>query len=456
MVRSPGMRRLSVDDTVAAIIGFLLVLLPGANEGWYDDASWMPAVIALFGVAAIRVLLGARPTLGSYDYLMIGAFGALAVLMALSGTWGVTGSEPSLESRRALLYIAALVALITCVAPGAERRLLEGATAGTTCLATWALVARIADPNPPSDPFQGTLLNTPIGYANALGVVAAMGTLMAVGLSTTAKSALASRGWRAAALVLVSALVLTESRGAVLALAAGAVVAALLMPASRRGDLVGATAAIAAPAAATVALAPHTSGVALAIVVLGTAALAAAIPPPHIGRRIALVFVVGALVVGVSVTAAELTSRPSHRTDYWLVALETAWDEAPLGAGAGSFDDEWRRRRPVPVDVRDAHSLYIEIFAELGVAGLVLVGCLAGVPIVAAIRYRNRELTAISAGAYSVYVVHAGLDWDWEMPVVTLTALVAASAALAVSRPARRCGYGASGHGGCRDVGCGA
>jgi O-antigen ligase len=436
MVRLPGVRRLPVDDTVAAAIGFLLVLLPGANEGWYHDASWVPAMLALSGITVARILLGARPTVGSYDYLMIGAFGALAALMALSGTWGVAGSEPSLESRRALLYVAALVALITCVATGAERRLLEGATAGTTCLAAWALAARIATPNPPSDPFQGTLLNAPIGYANALGVVAAMGALMAVGLSTTAKSVFASRGWRAAALVLVSALVLTESRGAVLALAAGAVVAALLAPACKRGDLVGAAAAIAAPAAVTVAFAPHTSGVGLAMVVFGTAALAAAIPPFHIGRRIALVVVVGVLAVGVSVTAAQLISRPSYRTDYWLVALETAWHEAPLGAGAGSFDDEWLRRRPIPVDVRDAHSLYVEMLAELGVAGLVLVGGLAGVPMVAAVKYRNRELTAISAGAYFVYVVHAGLDWDWEMPVVVLTALVAASATLAASRPA--------------------
>jgi hypothetical protein len=29
-----------------------------------------------------------------------------------------------------------------------------------------------------------------------------------------------------------------------------------------------------------------------------------------------------------------------------------------------------------------------------------------------------------------VFAVHAGLDWDWEMPVVTLTALGCAGVAL--------------------------
>jgi hypothetical protein len=33
-------------------------------------------------------------------------------------------------------------------------------------------------------------------------------------------------------------------------------------------------------------------------------------------------------------------------------------------------------------------------------------------------------MSTVIAAAYAAYLVHAGLDWDWEMPAVTATALV--------------------------------
>jgi hypothetical protein len=35
-----------------------------------------------------------------------------------------------------------------------------------------------------------------------------------------------------------------------------------------------------------------------------------------------------------------------------------------------------------------------------------------------------------AAGLLVAFAVHAGFDWDWEMPTVALTALVLAAAAL--------------------------
>ena len=436
MTTSRLLPRLSIDGALAASLGFALVVLPGAGSGWYDDTRWTAASVALGGLAVTRALLAQRIAVGHLERLMIGALVVLALLIAFSSTWGVRGSEPVLETRRAVLYVTALVALVVCVAHGSSRRLLEGAAAGATVLATWGLVSRIFHPHAPSDPFEGTLLTTPIGYANALGVVAAMGVLTAVGLSAIAEPAHASRSWRAAASVLVSALVMTESRGAALALIAGALVAVLVAPPLLRRRLAATAAAASAPAALVVLLVPRTSGVVLAAVIIGAAALAAAIPPVRIDRRTLAVAVVALGAAGMIAFVVRLSSGWSYRTDYWHVAVDSAWDHAPLGSGAGSFDDEWLRRRPVFVNVRDAHSLYLETVAELGVAGLLLVGVLAAVPLVGAARFRHDAVVPVAAGAYATFLVHAGIDWDWEMPVVTLSALVAASAILAAARPA--------------------
>ena len=111
----------------------------------------------------------------------------------------------------------------------------------------------------------------------------------------------------------------------------------------------------------------------------------------------------------------------------------SAFEAAPLkGLGAGTFDFWFNRHGGVPY-LRDAHSLYLETAAELGLAGLAglivfPLGGLAG-GIAVALR-RSREdvetraplvalLTAISA----VWVVHAGIDWLWESTAVTIVGL---------------------------------
>jgi len=81
--------------------------------------------------------------------------------------------------------------------------------------------------------------------------------------------------------------------------------------------------------------------------------------------------------------------------------------------------------------VKDAHSLYVETLSELGPAGLVLVVALVAIPVAAAIRLRGDPVAAAAGGAFVIFAVHAGLDWDWEMPVVTLAALGCAAALLA-------------------------
>jgi hypothetical protein len=44
-------------------------------------------------------------------------------------------------------------------------------------------------------------------------------------------------------------------------------------------------------------------------------------------------------------------------------------------------------------------------------------------PLAAAFRCRGSPLVAGAAGAYAVFVAHAAVDWDWELPAVTLAGL---------------------------------
>jgi O-antigen ligase len=142
-------------------------------------------------------------------------------------------------------------------------------------------------------------------------------------------------------------------------------------------------------------------------------------------------------------TAARLGSADSNRYAYWRVALD-GFADAPLqGHGAGSFGVLWLRDRTVPEVVRDAHSLWLETAAELGIVGLLLLGgFVGGVGWSAAIaRRRDAARLAGPAAALSVWAAHSAIDWDWELPGgPTLTAIVLAGVviALADARDERR------------------
>src|SRR5207253_11320194 len=120
----------------------------------------------------------------------------------------------------------------------------------------------------------------------------------------------------------------------------------------------------------------------------------------------------------------------------WQFGWIDASGQRVHGYGARTFDRYWYRDRKESSDVRDAHGLYIETLAELGLPGLGLLVALLATPLVVAARVRRRfRYTAAATGAYAVYLVHAGVDWDWELPGVTLTALFCGLLLLVFARP---------------------
>jgi O-antigen ligase len=312
--------------------------------------------------------------------------------------------------------------------------------------------------------------------------------VLALGLAAHGRSPLARAVAAASLPLLVPTLYFTFSRGAWIALAAALVVVVALS--SRRLQLVSTLLVQSGPAGSALALAyrskplrrldssaaqtvhaGHRLAVWLVLLVLAAAAVtvlygwvARSVRFPEAARRAYAVFLAGIALAGVGVAlvhyggpvsaasqlrksftggspaqSGDLSKRlftlsSPARVEQWHVAVRE-WKAHPvLGSGAGTYAEYWTAARDDRGKVLDAHNLYLEVLAELGPIGLVLLVAALLVPLLAAVRARDRALTAAATGAYVAWLVHVAYDWDWELPGVTAAALLCAGAVLAAHR----------------------
>jgi hypothetical protein len=142
----------------------------------------------------------------------------------------------------------------------------------------------------------------------------------------------------------------------------------------------------------------------------------------------------GAPPGGSDVSARLFSLSSTGRLHQWHIALDE-WRAHPvLGGGAGTYAEYWAAAGANQGQLLDAHSLYLETLAELGPLGLALLAVALAAPLAAAVRARRRALVPIAAGAYVAWLVHVAYDWDWELPGVTIAALICAGALLAAAR----------------------
>lgn len=139
---------------------------------------------------------------------------------------------------------------------------------------------------------------------------------------------------------------------------------------------------------------------------------------------------------------ARLANLNGTRYFIWRGAVR-AFDHKPVkGLGAGTFEFWWNYNRGHEF-VRDAHSIYLESFAEGGLpGGLLTLTLLVGLA-VGGIRARRRlggsGLQSALVVAFLVYMFHAGVDWMWESTAVSVLGLsMAAVAIAAVGSPLER------------------
>jgi O-antigen ligase len=129
----------------------------------------------------------------------------------------------------------------------------------------------------------------------------------------------------------------------------------------------------------------------------------------------------------------------SNRYEYWRVALRSFGDDPLTGAGAGGFRVVWLRERPIREAVRDTHSIEFEMLADLGLVGLMALALAAGGVAAAARRAlaARRVLAAGPVAAALAWLLHASIDWDWQLPAVTLPAIALAGALIVLSEDAQ-------------------
>ena len=474
-------RSLIVAVAVAAI-----VTAANASQGSYFSQSWGWVALAFLMPATVLLILDRVSVPGRVRTAFVVLVGALAVWIALSTIWSASVGASAREVERMLVYVSVAFAVAFVLRRGDGPAVIAGATVGIALVAGYGLVTRLFPDrfDASVDRFNATRLAEPLGYWNAFGLLTALGTILAVAFVVHARRRSLAVAGAALVPLFVVALYLSFSRGSWVALFFGLAATVAVDP--RRLTILWSLLALAPPSvigvwvashqdalttdkvpAADVAHDGHRLAAALAVLIVASAALgwvahfvAARVPVSAPVRRGGALVLAGAAVGVVVVTLAALggpsaaidkvrarfeaapaigpslndrlfSISGTGRADTIRVAWEAAKDHPLVGTGAGTYEFTWYARRPKAVDVRDAHSLYVETLSELGLVGLVLLLAALAVPLVAGIIGRRTRFVAPACGAYVAWLAASGLDWHWEMVGLTATALLVGAVGLA-------------------------
>ena len=440
-----------------------------------------PAVLAIAMALLLvgRITLAQLPWSGWSPAVAVSA-GALALFagwILLSATWSHAPGRAMTEFDRALAYVLVL-ALMSSFVPrvGDLDRVLRLVALAIGALAAAALLTRLYPGTfPIGEGRSPARLAFPLTYWNAMGAFCALGIVLALHCSAGSAFGPVTRVLAAGSLpVTATTLYFTFSRGGI-AVAAVGVAAYVLLAHPRRLPVALLASAVpvylavhAAYGAGGLAtsdyarfpgqahdVAAWVAGAALAAMALRALGLLAdrRIDAIRVTRRLRRNVLLASAVTGLAALAAisVATGLPGRvadqvrkfphatvhydadqrarlgdigangRLENWRVSLD-AFEREPLrGTGAGTYRFEWEQHRPIDLVVVDGHSLYLETLGELGWPGLALLLVALLVPLgVAARRLLGPERQAHGAflAAALALLVHAGVDWDWEMPAL--------------------------------------
>ena len=467
----------------SGIAPLILGVALGASSlfsGLYDVGGWGILTLLLIAATIAAVVTG-RIVLTRWGAAALCGMTGIAVVSGASALWAESAGAALTDANRWVLY-AVVFALGAAFGRGEDAAgRLVGAVAVGAVAAAGVVEVRLLTAEP-GDMFHGGRLQAPLGYVNGQAAFLILAIWPCLAYAAAGRAAALRVAAVGAMALLASLLVLTASRGAVLGLAAGIVVA-VLVPGDRRARLAVALLVVLAVApfydtleeVYATAAGPgrpvvHDAVREAALAALGAAAagcalMAAALRLPRRARAAAVTatpFAVAAAVVLVMVlNAGAVADRArdgwtafrtndtsgnteqtrfgtagSNRADYWRVALD-AFRERPIaGWGAGNYTTRYFALRETTEDVRQPHSLWLQALAELGVLGgalllLTLCGLAAG--LVAAARRRRGLAVAAIAPAAAAWLTHTSLDWLHLIPGLT-AALMLVLGALAGRR----------------------
>jgi O-Antigen ligase/Tetratricopeptide repeat len=466
----------------------------GAAVFWiaYDSGSYgltsrgSLAVVALWALAlGLSISLWPLVRVPGTALVAGGFLAAFAAWTGLSVLWAESNEKAFNEFDRVVLYLG-VFALVVAASPRASiRRWLAGLALGLTSVGLLALTSALfpnafAAPQRLAQIFPGaeSRLSYPVGYWNGLATLIAFALPLLLFFAAHGRSPIVRGLALAPAPALVATVYLTSSRGGSIATVLAVVV--FLACSGRRWTAAAAALLAAVGGAAAIAVLaarselvdhPHTAPAAvgqghsaalwISLICLVTGAayalLGRLVPSPRPLRGAAAALVAGLLIalLAVGIVAA----RPVHRFEqfkqppkasavsvqehlfsgagngrwqWWQSAVDEFQTRPLIGRGAGSFEAWWAQHGNLPFFVRDAHSLYLETLAELGIVGLALlvafllsVGA-TGVGRLHRVGGEERSAVAALLAAFVAFLFEAGIDWMWELTAVgVVMALIA-------------------------------
>jgi O-antigen ligase len=457
----------------------LLVVGLALGGGGFDVSSRHIAGLAVWLVVVALLAFGAasRATPARPLYWALGLIGGLAVLSAISSLWSGSMELSVIEADRVLVYLSFfLAAFLIAQTDQRRQRFAEGLAIAVTLVALLGLGSRLLPHvfEVSNSIEAGARLRYPLGYWNANGAM--FGIAVAMLLWMSRRAGWATLRWISVATMpaVLLALYFTYSRGGLLSLivAAGCLIA---LSADRLWLLatVGIAALGALPAVLAVqsrdgiannlagqatvdqgvaVLAFLAAGIALSLLLFAalrwierregrrTGKAVELSRHPKLLRGVAIGLAIVAIGAAIAVGGkawhkfsssdiafpanpekhfSDLSGAGRH--DFWRVALDAFSEDPVLGHGAGTYVFSWTQHRSIAMPVHDAHSLYLEAFAELGLIGGVLVLALVltllwfGFCAWRATTDFQRDRQAVLLAAMLAFAIGAAFDWFWEI-----------------------------------------
>jgi hypothetical protein len=492
-------RRLFDRLGLIALIGLApasIVYLSFNKGGFFPDSTGL-AAIGFAAALVLRTTLAEHPFAGYNRQLavLLLALGFFALWQLVSALWSHDTARALDEYDRTLLYLLAFALFGSLPrSPARLRWLIRALAAGMTAVCLAGLLSRVL-PHfwPAATGFYANRLNYPLTYWNAEGLLAAVASILLIELASSQDEHPVARVLGAIFVpATATTLLLTFSRGALAVGIIGAIgyllvgrpragfgAAVALVPTTAialhgayAAELLASSTPTSAAAVAqgrhlaeTVAWCMIAAGVLRAVTLPVDSWLAAALTRvrwPRIPRRAALLSC--GLAAGVAILALVVSgfvgrewnrfahgAKPNstltrnrltdlsgeNRVQLWRIAVHAFGDRPMVGYGAGSYELYYTQHRTTRVSVTDAHSLYTQTPAEVGIVGFIpLMIAVLGSILLLASKSRGPERTAYAAlfAAALAWAIHSGVDWDWEMPAATLWLFIAAGSGLASPR----------------------
>lgn len=447
--------------TVPAGLVAVLLVVATLYDGAYDVRHWAPVALFTLVMLAALSVRGATHRLSAPLVVALAAIWALCGWTFLSVLWA-DSAELALEGAGRMALYAALVTVALVAVPGArEMRAVGSVLVGGIVGVAVLTLARMHVEG--AEVFIAGRPDSPAGYRNATACLFAVAFWPLIGAAVTrGRNPTFRAACFSAAVLCLGLAFLTQSRGVVIGLAAGALVALVLSTERiRRAFLalvaLGGLLVLSAPLLIAYRTFEHGPGpVTEGDIATVTGALTFLVVDAFIvglllalldgglrasaknlarARRIAIVgLAVGAvgLLAGGMIAAGDpveyakakwgefqafedksaefsrVLSTGGERYDIWRVAVEEFAAHPVRGVGEGSYAFDYYLQRQTDRNLDDPHSLPLVLLAELGAVGFLMFATFLGALAVALVRgVRWERLKSWGPPGELVYMRHA-------------------------------------------------